>query len=166
MVTSDRLRPPSDAGLTVTVSRPGKARFGRQRGATEVEVAILIPLLGLLLAGLIGGWRIGWARAQVVEAAAAGARAASIPASGGQARQLATTAVQADLATVGLHCADVQVDVDTSAYSLPPGTPGQVTARVSCRLDLSDVIVPGLPGTTLISSAASEPLDIFRERTP
>ena len=115
MVTSDRLRPPSDAGLTVTVSRPGKARFGRQRGATAVEVAILIPLFGLLLAGLIGGWRIGWARAQVVEAAAAGARAASIPASGGQARQLATTAVQADLATVGLHCADVQVDVDTSA---------------------------------------------------
>ena len=166
MVTSDRLRPPSDAGLTVTVSRPGKARFGRQRGATAVEVAILIPLFGLLLAGLIGGWRIGWAPAPGVEAAAAGARAARIPAGGGGERELPPPAVQADLATVGLHCADVQVDVDTSAYSLPPGTPGQVTARVSCRLDLSDVIVPGLPGTTLISSAASEPLDIFRERTP
>lgn len=150
----------------MSASRPRKVRFSRQRGAAAVEVAILIPLLGLLLAGLIGGWRIGWARTQVVEAAAAGARAASIPASAGQARQMATAAVQADLATVGLHCADAQVDVDTAAYSLPPGVPGKVTARVSCRLNLSDVIVSGLPGTILISSAASEPLDIFRERTP
>lgn len=138
----------------------------RQRGMASVELAILVPIFGLLLAGLIGGWRIGWARTQVVDAAAAGARAASIPSAAGQARQLSTSAIQADLVTVGLHCADLQVEVDTSAYALPPGVPGEVTAHVTCRLNLSDLIAPGLPGATVISSAASEPLDIFRERTP
>ncbi|WP_424226041.1 TadE/TadG family type IV pilus assembly protein [Brooklawnia sp.] len=138
----------------------------RQRGMASVELAILVPIFGLLLAGLIGGWRIGWARAQVVDAAAAGARAASIPAVAAEARQLSISAIQSDLATVGLHCASLQVDVDTSAYALPPGAPGEVTAHVTCQLNLSDLIAPGLPGATVISSAASEPLDIFRERTP
>lgn len=139
-------------------------RGSDQRGNTSVEVALLVPVLCVLLAGLAGGWRIGWARTQVVEAAAAGARAATITNSASQAGQVARAAIEADLATVGVHCAGLRVDVDTGAFANPPGMPGEVTTRVSCRLNLSDVMAPGLPGALTITAAAAEPLDTFRER--
>lgn len=143
-----------------------RGRGGSQRGAAAVEVTLLVPLLCLILGGLAGGWRVGWARTQVVEAAAAGARAATIANSAGAALQQSTAAIEADLMTVGVHCAGLQVDVDTSAFAQPPGVRGEVTARVSCLLNLSDVLVPGLPGALAITTAATEPLDIFRERRP
>lgn len=143
--------------------RPGLAR---QRGAAVIEVTLLVPLLCIILVGLAGGWRIGWARTQLVEAAAAGARAATITNSAGQAIRQSTAAIEADLATVGVHCASLQVGVDTSAYANPPGMRGQVRTQVSCLLNLSDVLVPGLPGALTITATATEPLDIFRERRP
>lgn len=141
-------------------------RTGRQRGAASVEVTLLVPLLCVLLAGLAGGWRIGWARTQIVEAAAAGARAATITSSATQAVQLSRAAIEADLDTVGVHCAGLQIDVDTTAFATAPGTRGDVTARIACRLNLSDVMVPGLPGAVTITTAATEPLDTLRERRP
>ncbi len=144
----------------------GLRRRRDQRGAAAVEVAIIAPLIGLLLAALIGGWRIGWARAQVAEAAAAGARAATIPVSAAAAHAQASTAISSDLATVGVHCQTLDTSIDTSAYALPVGTPGQVHVQVNCVLNLSDLLVPGLPGQLNINATASEPLDTFRERTP
>ncbi|GAA2180170.1 hypothetical protein GCM10009785_09900 [Brooklawnia cerclae] len=136
------------------------------RGAAAVELAVLVPVVGLLLAGLAGGARIGWARAQVEEAAAAGARAASIPASAGSAQAAGRAAVESDLRTVGVHCRSIGVAVDTSAYGTEPGTRGEVVVTVSCDLDLSDAVLAGLPGSVGIAATASEPVDMFRVREP
>ena len=138
----------------------------RSRGAAAVEVAIVIPRCGLLLTAVLVGWRIGWVRAQVAEAAAAGARAATIPNSATVARRQAAEAIERDLATVDVHCAGLQTDVDTAAFALPIGSAGQVTVRVVCPLDLSDAVIPGLPGQLVVAATASEPLDRFRERKP
>lgn len=138
----------------------------QERGAAAVEVTLLVPLLITILLALAGGWRVGWARTQVVEVAAAGARAATIATSASQAQLQAGEAIRADLATLGVHCAELHIAIDTSAFATPPGTPATVTAQVGCRLNLSDVLVPGLPGSLQLNAAASEPLDIFRERTP
>lgn len=138
----------------------------RQRGAAAVEVSLLIPLLVVLLLAMAGGWRISHARAQVVEAAAAGARAATIPTSAGQATQLARQAIEADLATVGVHCHGLTIDVDTTAFASPPGHQGDVAVELSCQVNLADVVVPGMPGSMTITASATEPIDTFRERTP
>ena len=39
-----------------------------------------------------------------------------------------------------------------------------VTATVTCVVNLSDVAVPGLPGTRTITATMSSPLDTYRER--
>lgn len=139
---------------------------GRQRGAASVELSLIVPVLVLLLLAMAGAWRVGHVRAQIVEAAAAGARAATIPVSADQATRLANQAIEADLATVGAHCAGLTIEVDTAAFARPVGTPGTVQVTIVCQLDLSDVVVPGLPGVLTITSSAREPIDTFRERTP
>jgi hypothetical protein len=44
------------------------------------------------------------------------------------------------------------------------GTPASVTATVTCVVNLSDVAIPGLPGTRTITATMSSPLDTYRER--
>ena len=57
------------------------------------------------------------------------------------------------------------VRVDTSEFtSVPVGLPAHVTAMVWCRVPLSDLLVPGMPGSRLLSYRFTSPLDPFRER--
>ena len=41
-----------------------------------------------------------------------------------------------------------------------------VTAQVSCTVSLSDLIVPGLPGSRTLRGSYTSPLDPFRGRNP
>ena len=54
--------------------------------------------------------------------------------------------------------------MDTSGFASPVGPPANVTATVTCVVNLSDVAVPGLPGTRTITATMTSPLDTFRER--
>ena len=56
------------------------------------------------------------------------------------------------------------VDVDTSDFNKQPGIPGSVNVTVSCRLDLSDLAVPGVPGSRVMRATMSSPIDTWRER--
>ena len=58
------------------------------------------------------------------------------------------------------------VAVDTSGFSLPPGTPAQVDVTAGCRVHLADLLVPGLPGHWQLEGTSHHPMDTFRERTP
>ena len=60
----------------------------------------------------------------------------------------------------------VDVDVDTSDFSIPVGEPGQVSVTVECRLDLSDLSVPGVPGSRVNSSAFRGRSPTHRSRSP
>ena len=137
-----------------------------QRGQVAVETVLLVPAIILVLAMVTAGWRIWWARSQVQEAAASAARAASLERSGGAAQLAARVVVEADLATVGAQCRNPIVAVDGRDFVRPPGTDGQIDVHVTCQLLLSDLLVPGLPGSVGIYATATERLDTFRERRP
>ena len=56
------------------------------------------------------------------------------------------------------------ISVDTSGFGSPVGTPASVRATVTCVVNLSDLAVPGVPGTRTVSASMSSPLDTYRER--
>ena len=145
--------------------RPRQRTPGRDRdaGNTVVEAAILAPLFILFLAGLLTGARIRNASAAVTQAAADAARQASIARTPTQASAAATASALATLRDKGLHCAP-GVSLDLSGFSQPVGRPGMVSAQVTCTVALSDVAVPGMPGSRTVTKVHRSPLDPFRGR--
>lgn len=133
------------------------------RGSESVELAILLPIGLLLVAMLVVGARIALAGDRISGVAGIAARDASLARSAVAAQQLATETATAALTSQGLHCIDVQVRVDTSGFSAPPGTSASVTVAVSCTVDLSDVGVAGLPGSRTLTDSATSPLDPARD---
>lgn len=133
------------------------------RGSESVELAILLPIGLLLVAMLVVGARIALAGDRISGVAGIAARDASLARSAVAAQQMATDTATAALTSQGLHCIDVQVRVDTSGFSAPPGTSASVTVAVSCTVDLSDVGVAGLPGSRTLHDSATSPLDPARD---
>jgi hypothetical protein len=133
------------------------------RGNTVVEAAILVPLLITFLAALLLADRIRHASAAVTQAAADAARQASIARTPQQALADATSGAQATLHQQGLHCTP-QVSVDVSGFSKPVGRPAIVTARVTCTERLSDITLPGMPGSRTVTKIHRSPLDVYRGR--
>ncbi len=127
-----------------------------------VELAILTPFLIVMLLLVVAFGRITHARTLVDAAAAAGARAASLSASPGQATWQGTEAGLAALtSSAGLACTGPSADVDTSA--LRPG--GQIAVTVHCTADLSALTMLGVPGTIALTSQAVSPVETHRDLT-
>ena len=64
----------------------------------------------------------------------------------------------------GTRCSNPAIAVDSSDLTLPVGSAGTTSARVSCIIKLSDLLVPGMPGSFHIESVAHSTLDSHRER--
>jgi hypothetical protein len=127
-------------------------------GSLTVELVVLTPVLMIvILASLIFG-RVSEARQQVVEAARAGAEAASVLPTVGTAQWVGSINAVIDLIGRTHTCAHPVIAIDTSHFY--PG--GYVTAHVSCLVVLSDIGFPGLPGSTTVSASATAPLDPYR----
>lgn len=135
-----------------------------ERGSAAVEAAVGVPAFVLLVGLIIFGGRTAMTHSALESAAADAARSASIARTSTQATNDAEIAAQASLANQHTHCLTVTVSVDVSAFNTPVGTPGSVTASVRCLLNLSDLSVPGVPGSRLITATVSSPLDTWRER--
>ncbi|OYO12054.1 hypothetical protein CGZ98_07645 [Enemella evansiae] len=135
-----------------------------ERGATALEVAVLTPVVLMVVAVMVGGARVWFARAAVADVAHSAARAASLARDPGAARQQAQAAAATGLSTAGLRCAGRSVSVDVSGFAVAVGTPAQVTARVQCRVELADLIGFGLPGSVDASVQAVSALDTYRRR--
>jgi Flp pilus assembly protein TadG len=128
------------------------------RGSITVELVVLTPVvLVIALTSLVIG-RVVEARQQVVEAARAGAEAAAVLPTVGAAQWVGSMNSVINLIGRTHTCAHAVVTLDTSHFT--PG--GYVTAHVSCLVLLSDVGVPGLPGSTTVSASATAPLDPYR----
>ena len=148
------------------MSARARAAHGRaDAGSVTLELAILTPAVLILLGLVIVAGRVEIAGQGVDHAAQSAARAATLARDPAAARAQATAAVTRELAAGDLHCTHIRVRLDTSGFAIPVGTPAQVTATVTCTLDLAGLAVPGIPGTRLISSTATSPLDTFRTRT-
>jgi hypothetical protein len=68
------------------------------------------------------------------------------------------------LAEQDLQCSSVQVDVETAGFAVPVGLPAHVRATVTCVVRLSDLALPGFPGSRTVTATAVSPLDTYRER--
>jgi hypothetical protein len=121
----------------------------------------------LLLIGLaVVAMRIEVASQAVEAAAHDAARAASISRTQAEARTAAMDAATSALSQQSLSCKPApSVDPDTTQFGRPIGETAVVTVTVTCIVKLSDVGMPGLPGTTRLSSTFTSYLDQFRGRS-
>lgn len=135
-----------------------------ERGSASIEAAIAVPAFALFVGLIIFGGRTATAHQAVESAAADAARSASILRSESPAKSAAEQAARANLTSQGLNCVRIDVDVDTHEFDRAVGEPALVEVTVACLLDLSDLAVPGVPGTRTISATMTSPIDTWRER--
>lgn len=135
-----------------------------ERGSASVEAAIGVPAFVLFVGLIIFGGRTATTHQSVETAAADAARAASIERTGNSAKTQAISAASTSLSNQGVHCLDVDVTVDTSQFSRAVGETATVSVTVQCHLDLSDLSVPGVPGSRQIKATMTSPIDTWRER--
>ncbi len=135
-----------------------------ERGAAAVELVLIVPALMMMVLFAVAGGRVALAHGSVQQAAAAAARTASIARTAGEAHTTSQAVATATLANQGLQCTTSTVSVDTSGFASAVGTVASVTATVSCTVRLSDLSVPGLPGTVVVTETVTSPLDTYRGR--
>ena len=148
----------------VQASRASRAAGRSDQGSVTLELAILGPALLLLLGLVIAAGRIAVSGGAIEAAARDAARQASISRDPATATAGARAAALDTLAAQDLRCVSLTVRVDTAAFTAPVGAPAQVTAQVSCVVALTDLAVPGLPGTKTLQASFASPLDSYRER--
>jgi Flp pilus assembly protein TadG len=136
-----------------------------ERGSTTLELVVWAPGLLLLITLLTVAGRVNSANAAVEQAAVDAARTASSARTAAGAVDLARAGATRTLAAQGLACTTTTVALDTSGFATQPGQRATVTATVSCPVRLSDLSVPGLPGTRTVRHTATSSLDTFRERS-
>lgn len=144
----------------------GTRRAGRrrdERGSAAIEAVIGVPAFGLFVGLIIFGGRTASTDEALQSAAAEGARSASLARDAQTARSQAREAAIASITNQQIGCSGVSVTVDTSDFTKQPGVPGTVEVTVSCRLELSDLSVPGVPGSRVMRASMSSPLDTWRE---
>ncbi len=138
-------------------------RRQRDEGNAPLELVILAPVVFLLLAFVVAAGRTSIAQGSVAAAARDAARQASISLTPGTAQTAALSSAMTALGQDGLDCRPV-VTVDTAGFGIPVGQPATVSATVTCTVSLSDLLVPGLPGSRTLTATFTSPLDPFRER--
>ena len=140
------------------------ARGDRERGSAVIEAVIAIPAFVLFVVVIIAAGRVAMAHQSVEAAAAESARSASLARTPGEAQARATAAGAQTLVNQGLQCVSTTVSVDTSGFGVPVGSPAQVSATVTCAVDLGDLTMTGLPGTITVDATVGSPLDTYRGR--
>lgn len=141
-----------------------KLRHREESGSASIEAVIGVPAFVLLVGLIIFGGRTATTHEAVQSAAADAARTASIARNATDAGQQARTAARESLANQHVHCLTIQVHVRTGGFSVPVGRPASVAVSVECRLNLSDLSVPGVPGSRVIRATMTSPIDTWRAR--
>ncbi len=137
-----------------------------EHGSASLEAAIGVPAFALFVALIILGGRTATTHQALESAAADAARSASLARTADAAAGAARVAAQTSIANQDLACTTVDVTVDTTAFTQALGRDSTVDVTVACRLDLSDLSIPGVPGSRILRATMTSPLDTWRERTP
>ena len=135
-----------------------------ERGSAAIEAVIGVPAFLLFVGLIIFGGRTATTHQSVETAAADAARSASLERTSTSAKTQAISAATTSLSNQGIHCLDIDVTVDASQFSRAVGEAATVSVTVQCRLDLSDLSIPGVPGSRLIRATSTSPIDTWRER--
>lgn len=139
-------------------------RAGGDQGNVAVNTAVIFPVLLLVGLLLIMAGRIVLAQGVVQSAANEAARAASISRNPHVAAVQATSTATTTLSNSNVKCASTSVAPSTEAFGLPLGETGTITVTVSCVVPLSDLGMPGAPGSRTISATGTSVLDAYRGR--
>ena len=131
-----------------------------ERGESGVGLLIVAPAIGLLIAIAVMGGRIGAAQTSIESAAGVAAREATLARNPGQAESNARQSAR----MTDFTCGSQNITLDTSALRNAPGIPGSVSATITCTVPLSDLAIPGTPGSWTITADATSPVDTYRER--
>ncbi|MFK0223723.1 TadE/TadG family type IV pilus assembly protein [Streptomyces vinaceus] len=137
---------------------------GGDRGSETIAAAIVTPLLLILLCLAIAGGRIVMAGAKVDAAAEDAARAASISRTYSSAQSEAVAAAARSLNDQGIHCTSTSTSIDTSGRAVPVGEVAAVTVTISCTVAMSDLLLPGAPGSKTMTSRFTSVVDAYRSR--
>jgi Flp pilus assembly protein TadG len=135
-----------------------------ERGSAAIEAAIGVPAFALFVGLIIFGGRTASTHEALQSAASDAARSASLARDARVADADARDAAVASIRNQQIGCRNVTVTVDTSDFNKQPGVPGSVTVTVECSLNLSDLAVPGVPGSKVLRATMSSPIDTWRER--
>lgn len=134
---------------------------GRDVGSITVELVVLAPVVAAFLLITLAMGRDTLARDQVASGARAAAEAAAIAPSLKEAQSAAVAAAAPALQSTRA-CRAPSIRVLNRSFE--PGS--EVTVVVSCRVDFSDLLLPGMPGSTTVSSSATAVIDPYRAVTP
>jgi hypothetical protein len=127
-------------------------------GSIAVELVILAPLVGLLLAGVVLVGRVQSTRADIEGAARAAARDLSMARDVRAAIPDARGLVDSMLQVGSSSCRRASLRTEITAVD--------VSVTVVCQVGLRDVAVLPVPGSMTISATATEPVDQHVEHTP
>jgi Flp pilus assembly protein TadG len=145
------------------------ARWARRlqgdEGSAAIEAAIILPSLIMFLCMALAGGRLVTSGAKIDAAAEDAAREASIHRTAAAAQGAARSAAAESLADQGITCASTSVNVNTGGLSVPVGQVGTVTVTVTCTVNLSDLLLPGVPGAKTLTSTATSVVDQYRQRS-
>jgi Flp pilus assembly protein TadG len=130
----------------------------RERGSASVELAVVAPALVILMLLVVFAGRAADTDAQVTRAAGAAARAASLRQHPTDAAADARTTAVENLASAGVACDPLDVDVDLADFRAG----GTVAVTVACHVPMSDMALLGVPGTRTSVSTALEYIDQYR----
>jgi Flp pilus assembly protein TadG len=136
-----------------------------ESGNVAINTAVVFPMLLLIGLLLVMAGRLVLAEGVVQSAANEAARAASISRTAIVAEAQATSTATSTLLNSGVSCAQTSVTPMTDAFSLPLGTVGTITVEVDCVVPLSDLGLPGAPGSRTISATGTSVLDAYRGRS-
>lgn len=126
------------------------ARRG-DRGSTSVELAILAPVFGLLIAFVVLVGRVQSARADVEAAAHAAARTITLARDPAAAVEAARQATIERLDVGAPSCRSMRWDAQVTSY--------EATVTVICEVDLNEAVVLPVPGSWDVAATSSEVLD-------
>ncbi|MFI9825200.1 TadE/TadG family type IV pilus assembly protein [Streptomyces sp. NPDC052013] len=133
-------------------------------GSAAIEAAIVLPALIMFLCLAIAGGRVVTSGAKIDSAAEDAAREASIHRTAGAAQAAAQSAAAESLDDQGITCASTSVTINAGGLSVPVGQVGTVTVTVTCTVNLSDLMLPGVPGAKTLTSTATSVVDQYRQR--
>ncbi|MGW4979185.1 TadE/TadG family type IV pilus assembly protein [Streptomyces mirabilis] len=139
-------------------------RLRSDEGSVAIEAAIVLPSLIMFLCLAIAGGRLVTSGAKIDSAAEDAAREASIHRTAAAAQSAAQTAAAESLNDQGITCASTSVSINTGGLNVPVGQVGTVTVTVTCTVNLSDLLLPGVPGARTLTSTATSVVDQYRQR--
>ncbi|MFB8247383.1 TadE family protein [Streptomyces sp. NPDC055952] len=139
-------------------------RLRGDEGSAAIEAAIVVPALIMFICMAIAGGRVVTSGAKIDAAAEDAAREASIHRTAGAAQGAAQAAAAESLNDQGIKCASTSVNINTGGLNVPVGQVAMVTATVTCTVNLSDLLLPGVPGAKTLTSTATSVVDQYRQR--